>query len=160
MGSAQPVFQDHKHASCVAVNSQDTAAMCCRNRRHHRLVAGTVSSWHTSCLAHIMHSTHRVWHIFQHQMQEGLVLLCGRVEALLQLDDVWVVDHLHDLQLTVLEALVLQHLLDGHLLNTCKQSPIQKNHKTPTVKTPDQSYRLNGACAGQNRTRQPTSQSM
>lgn len=54
-------------------------------------------------------------------MQEGLILLCGGVEALLQLDDVGVIDHLHDLQLTVLEPLVLQHLFDGNLLSTEQQ---------------------------------------
>ena len=38
-----------------------------------------------------------------------------RVETVLQLDDVGVIDHLHDLQLPVLEPLVLQDLFNGNL---------------------------------------------
>jgi hypothetical protein len=56
-----------------------------------------------------------VRHVLQHQVQVRLVLLRVAVEVVLELDDVGVVQQLHDLQLAVLEALVLQHLLDGHL---------------------------------------------
>ena len=47
----------------------------------------------------------------------------GRVKAVLVLDNVAVFQQLHDLQLAVLEALVMQHLLDGHRLSrlqTCR----------------------------------------
>ena len=58
---------------------------------------------------------HRLWHIFQHQIQVHLILLRGGVKTVLQLHHVGVAHHLHDLQLPILEALVLQHLLDRHL---------------------------------------------
>ena len=60
-------------------------------------------------------AVHCLRHKLQHQVQEDLVLLCGGVEAVLELHHVAVVHHLHDLQLPVLEALVLQHLLDRNL---------------------------------------------
>ena len=58
---------------------------------------------------------HGIWHELQHQVQVRLVLLRGRVETVLEADDVGVVHHLHDLQLPVLKPLILQRLLDGHL---------------------------------------------
>lgn len=50
-----------------------------------------------------------------------LVFLCGAVETVLEGHDVDMVHHLHDLQLPVLEALILQDLLYRHLHNngTC-----------------------------------------
>lgn len=51
----------------------------------------------------------------QHQIEEDLVLLCCGVEAMLELNHVAVVHHFHDLQLSVLEPLVLKHLLDSDL---------------------------------------------
>ena len=44
-----------------------------------------------------------------------LLLLCGAVETVLQGDYVGMTHHLHDLELPVLEALILQHLLNRHL---------------------------------------------
>ena len=60
-------------------------------------------------------AVHCLRHKLQHQVEEDLVLLCGGVKAVLELHHIAVVHHLHDLQLSVLEALVLQHLLDCHL---------------------------------------------
>ena len=60
-------------------------------------------------------AVHCLRHKLQHQVEEDLVLLCGGVEAVLELHHIAVVHHLHDLELSVLEALVLQHLLDCHL---------------------------------------------
>lgn len=48
----------------------------------------------------------------------GHLVLLGGVEAVLQVHHVGVPHQLHDLQLPVLEPLVLQHLLDGHLRRT------------------------------------------
>jgi hypothetical protein len=63
----------------------------------------------------------RVWHKLQDEVQVRLLLLRVRVKAVLELDNVRVVNHLHYLQLSVLEPLVLQHLLDCHLQqNSCK----------------------------------------
>lgn len=46
-------------------------------------------------------------HKLQHQVEENLILLGGGVEAVLQLDHIAMLHHLHDLQLSVLEPLVL-----------------------------------------------------
>ena len=54
--------------------------------------------------------------------QVDLVLLLPRgVEEVHELDDVAVLEAPHDLQLAVLEALVLQHLLDRHHLPSLHQ---------------------------------------
>eukprot|EP00955_Chlamydomonas_euryale_P117854 366501-Chlamydomonas_euryale.AAC.35 len=60
-------------------------------------------------------AVHGVRHVLQDQVQVRLVLLSRRVEAMLQPDNVGMVQDLHDLQLAILEALVLQHLLDRDL---------------------------------------------
>lgn len=63
----------------------------------------------------LANAVHCLWHKLQHQVKEDLILLCGGVEAVLQLHHIAVVHHLHDLQLPVLEALILKHLLDCNL---------------------------------------------
>mmetsp|Transcript_9353 Transcript_9353/g.23285 ORF Transcript_9353/g.23285 Transcript_9353/m.23285 type:complete len:346 (+) Transcript_9353:247-1284(+) len=63
------------------------------------------------------HAVHGLRDEVHHEVQVGLVrLLSFRVEIVVKSSHVAVVQHLHDLQLTVLEALILQHLLDGDLL--------------------------------------------
>jgi hypothetical protein len=57
----------------------------------------------------------RFGHEFEQQVEKDLVLfLAVRVEEVFERYDVGVVDKAHNLQLAVLEALVLQHLFDGH----------------------------------------------
>lgn len=100
--------------SCAAVRHgrhHSTCILCLGSARR-----GAAGVWTASSTL----VTHSIWHVFQHQMEEGLILFCCGVEALLELDNVGVVDHLHDLQLAVFEPLVLQHLLDSHLCSrTC-----------------------------------------
>ncbi len=63
------------------------------------------------------HPVHGLRHKVHHEVEVRLVGLVARVvEVVVQRRHVDVVEHLHDLQLAVLEALVLQHLLDRHLL--------------------------------------------
>ncbi len=64
-----------------------------------------------------------LWHVFEHEVEEDLVLLVSvRVEERLEVDDVGVLDNPHDLKFTVLEALVLEHLLDGNLIAVLARS--------------------------------------
>eukprot|EP00042_Codosiga_hollandica_P047769 m.523355 g.523355 ORF g.523355 m.523355 type:complete len:537 (-) comp57523_c0_seq15:1321-2931(-) len=50
----------------------------------------------------------------QNQVQVHLVFLCaGGIEVILELDDVPMIEHAHDLKFAVLEARVLQNFLDG-----------------------------------------------
>jgi len=56
-----------------------------------------------------------------------LVLGGSGVKAVLVLDNVAVFQQLHDLQLAVLEALVLQHLLDGHRLSRLQTRRLRAN---------------------------------
>lgn len=57
------------------------------------------------------------WHIVHHNIQIDLILLVTlSVERMLQLNDIGVRQLLHDLQFTILVALVLVNLLDSDLL--------------------------------------------
>ena len=56
----------------------------------------------------------RLWHEFEQQIQEHLVLLVAvGIEVVLERNHVRMVDQAHYLQLSILKALVLQHLFDG-----------------------------------------------
>lgn len=55
----------------------------------------------------LANAVHSLRDKLQHQVEEDLILLCGGVEAVLELNHIAVVHHLHDLQLSVLEPLVL-----------------------------------------------------
>mmetsp|Transcript_12686 Transcript_12686/g.54479 ORF Transcript_12686/g.54479 Transcript_12686/m.54479 type:complete len:328 (-) Transcript_12686:173-1156(-) len=61
---------------------------------------------------HLAQPVHGVRHKLEHEVQVHLLLLVRAVEAVLQADNVRVVQDAHDLQLAVLETLILQHLLD------------------------------------------------
>lgn len=63
----------------------------------------------------LANAVHSLRHKLQDQVQEYLILLCGGIEAVFQLHHIAVVHHLHDLQLPVFEAFILQNLLDCHL---------------------------------------------
>lgn len=58
------------------------------------------------------------------RIEVGLSGLVARgVEGMLQLHHVWVFQLLHDLQLTILVALILEHLARAHTLIHGLQSP-------------------------------------
>lgn len=71
--------------------------------------------------------------VFQHEIEVNLVLLLARrVEEILELDNVAMLQTPHDLQLSVLEPFVLQHLLDGHHFARVAQLGLV-NHAETTI---------------------------
>lgn len=58
-----------------------------------------------------------LWDVLEDEVEEDLVLFVSvRVEECSQIYDVWVLDNAHDLELSVFEALVLEHFFDGDVL--------------------------------------------
>lgn len=58
-----------------------------------------------------------LWNVLEDKVEEDFVLLVTvRVEESLEVDHVGVLDDPHDLKLTVLEAFILQDLLDGNFI--------------------------------------------
>lgn len=74
-----------------------------------------------------------LWHKLEDQVQVQLLLVVVCVEVVLQVDDVSVVDQLHDLQLSVLESAVLQHSFDGGDFVGGENRSLENNPKRPVA---------------------------
>lgn len=72
-------------------------------------------------------------------------LLAVRVEEVSEVNDVGMRDQSHDLKFTVLESLVLQHLLDRHILRLAAHGPLDESgleHDTERSVTDDFAVRI------------------
>ena len=54
------------------------------------------------------------WYKLENNIKVHLILLCSRMEGMLQLHNVWVAKQLHNLQFPVLISPILKHLLYSH----------------------------------------------
>ena len=71
-----------------------------------------------------------VWNVVHHNVQVHLLwLIPVRVEWLPHFNTVWMVEHLQNLQFSVLVPLVLEHLLDGDCFASLRDRGLEDNSK-------------------------------